>query len=123
MNIIEQTLTKRNVSSFIAGIYDPLGLILPYTMLFRMEIRILWQAEFDWDDLITGEHESKLKNLMNEVNYVKMIKLPRNVIVDLNDQVDLLIYCDASKHAIGAVAYSLNSNGNMYLIMARGKLA
>lgn len=47
-------LTKRQVLFQVNGVYDPLGLISPFTVRAKMMLRKLWGQEkrLDWDDAI-----------------------------------------------------------------------
>ena len=51
---IPQTLTKRQVLSQVNRVYDPMGLVPPFTVRAKMMLRKLWGHEnkLDWDDPI-----------------------------------------------------------------------
>lgn len=44
--------TKRNVLSFIARIFDPLGLLSPCTIIAKMFTQQLWFNKLSWDDVL-----------------------------------------------------------------------
>jgi hypothetical protein len=50
-----QVVTKRKILSFICGIYDPLGIISPVVIKFKMFIQKLWKSGRDWDEPISDE--------------------------------------------------------------------
>lgn len=45
-------LTKRMVLSQVNGIYDPMGLVSPFTVRAKIMLRKLWAQDkkLDWDD-------------------------------------------------------------------------
>ena len=114
-------LTKRTFSSFLSSIYDPLGLVSPYTVNLRLFLRKLWQAKVTWDQPVPEDLREEALQLMNEIHMVNSAQVSRNVI-DSDQPAELLIFCDASQRAVGAVAYSKTKNGTN-LIVSKAKLA
>ena len=51
---IPEKLTKRQILSQVNGIYDPLGLISPFTVKAKIMLRKLWAQDqkFGWDEPI-----------------------------------------------------------------------
>ena len=47
--------TKRNVVGASARIYDPLGILSPIAISFKIFFQQLCRAKLDWHDLLTGE--------------------------------------------------------------------
>ena len=47
-------LTRRVLMSQVHGIYDPLGLLSPITVKFKLVLQHLVQAEVDWDEPLEG---------------------------------------------------------------------
>ena len=47
--------TKRNVVSMTARFFDPLGVVSPVTVLFKMFFQGLCEAGVGWDDPLTGK--------------------------------------------------------------------
>jgi len=48
-------LSKRSVLSQISGIYDPLGLLIPFTVTAKVMMQQLWKddaKELGWDDVL-----------------------------------------------------------------------
>ena len=48
-------LTRRVLMSQIHGIFDPLGLLSPITIKFKLVLQHLVQAEVDWDEPLEGD--------------------------------------------------------------------
>ena len=46
---LPDVLTKRTVLEQVMKIYDPLGLVCPFTLWGKISLRELWSLKFDWD--------------------------------------------------------------------------
>lgn len=101
------SFTKRNFLSEIAKLFDPLGLLAPVVITYKILFQRLWLLNLSWDDYlpedITKEwiqHRSKMKALENIQIY--------RWIPNFNQSIQIHGFCDASKDAYGAVIYSLS---------------
>ena len=54
-------ITKQIILSQKNGVYDPMGLIAPFTVRVKILMRKLWQEpkQIGWDDPIPTEHKIK----------------------------------------------------------------
>ena len=54
-------ITKQMILSQKNGVYDPMGLIAPFTVRVKILMRKLWQEpkQIGWDDPIPTEHKIK----------------------------------------------------------------
>ncbi|KAH9405998.1 hypothetical protein TYRP_014296 [Tyrophagus putrescentiae] len=95
-------LTKRLFSSLLARIYDPMGLITPYIGL-------------DWDEPVPDEIRAEVLSAVKDAHLVNSVTQPRNVIGDGSSPAKLVVFCDASKNALGAVAYAVVNNKPLLL--------
>ena len=105
---VPNKLTKRQILSQINGIYDPLGLVSPFTVRAKILMRKLWaeQKDLGWDDPIKEEHYSEWKEFFSEFSSLHLMKVQRCIKPSNTDgQPSLVILSDASKDAYGAVAY------------------
>ena len=48
-------LTKRSVLSIAAKVFDPLGLLEPFTVKAKMMLQELWKQKVSWDSQLPGE--------------------------------------------------------------------
>ncbi|KAH9410319.1 hypothetical protein TYRP_010078 [Tyrophagus putrescentiae] len=117
---IPEAITKRSLSSFLAGIYDLAGIALPYIVSLRLELRQLWQLGCDWDDSLPEEVSSRIRQLMEDSSNLAGTAVPRNIIGE--GEHHLIVYSDASKDAVGAVAYCRTSSSTRF-IMAKASLS
>lgn len=114
-------ITKRLFSSLLARIYDPMGFVSPYVVQLRLFLRKLWIAGLDWDEPVPKDLRDEALLAIRDANLVNQVSLKRNVLPDDGKESTLVVYCDASKLAIGAVAYSLIDNQPL-LVFSRSKL-
>lgn len=100
--------TKRNVVSMSAKFYDPLGIVSPVTILFKMFFQQLCKAKVDWDDPLTGELVEKWMELCTAVRGSEALIVPRCYFDRVEDPLkttQIVGFCDASTKAYAAVVY------------------
>ncbi|PFX17568.1 hypothetical protein AWC38_SpisGene18109 [Stylophora pistillata] len=44
--------SKRNCLKFLAQLWDPIGLVSPVTIKFRIDLQALWSSGYSWDDIL-----------------------------------------------------------------------
>ena len=107
---IPVTLTKRLILSWVNGLYDPIGLIAPFTVKAKIMMRKLWMSDgntLGWDDKIPKHLQDEWNYFfidmfdVRELYFKRCIK-PLNVYC--SDPV-LIVFCDSSELAFGACAY------------------
>lgn len=108
---IKGRFTKRNVLSIIASIYDPLGLLGPVVMLFKMFMQNLWHYELNWDDSLPVNLLSEWLELHKSIPVLKAISIPRLAKIK-GHIVDIQVhgFCDASEGGYGACLYLRTGN-------------
>jgi hypothetical protein len=60
-------LTKRNIPSTIATIFDPLQFLAPFTLRAKVLMQEIWIAGIGWDDLLTDGLIFKWKKWVSEL--------------------------------------------------------
>ena len=74
-------LTKRIVSSAIGKLFDPLGLLSPVTIVFKMFLQKLWLIKVDWDDKLPKEEAQEWLSMRQNLSELERVTIPRNVII------------------------------------------
>ncbi|GFS72576.1 integrase catalytic domain-containing protein [Trichonephila clavipes] len=101
--------TKRFMLQTIGKIFDPLGLLSPFTIRINCLIQELWIKKITWDEILPPKLKEKWLIWCKELPLLDNLRIPRLVLDSTNDEVsDLIeihIVCDASKLAYGAAAY------------------
>ena len=101
-------LTKRILLGIISSIYDPLGLLSPLTIKYKIEMGKLHKMkDIEWDTILEGDVEKEWKNLLEE-----MVNLPEFIFErsvkpqDCDGPPELFIYYDGGKPAFSATAFA-----------------
>ncbi|XP_067214199.1 uncharacterized protein [Linepithema humile] len=101
----EQRPTKRTILSFVAQLFDPLGLIGPTTIKAKIIIQQLWQLKVGWDEGLPMNLHTKWMKYKQNFARINEIKIPRHVLCNNPIRVELHGFCDASMSAYGACIY------------------
>ena len=106
---IPEMVTKRMVLSQVNGIYDPMGLVAPFTVRARIMLRKLWAQDkkLDWDDSMPERLRREWVTSFEELFKLKEIEFPRCIKPNkaIGDPV-LVTFSDGSSDAYGVVAYA-----------------
>ena len=77
----EKLITKRNVLSYIASIYQPLGLISASYVIGKVIYRELCDKKLPWDTEILQILKKKFKKWVNDIINI-LIEIPRSIPTD-----------------------------------------
>ncbi|GBO14793.1 hypothetical protein AVEN_217200-1 [Araneus ventricosus] len=99
--------TKRFILQAVGRIFDPLGLITPFTIRVKCLIQDLWSEKIPWDDPLPPHIEREWKRWCEELPHLENLKIPRLVLDSTLDEdiIELHSFCDATKKAYGAAIY------------------
>ena len=100
--------TKRSVVSVTAKFFDPLGVVSPVTILFKMFCQQLCEAKVGWDEPLSGRLLEEWHRLRSMLRGAKAILIPRclyQAVARPLLSVKLIGFCDASTKAYAAVIY------------------
>ena len=122
--------TKRNLLSVTNSIYDPLGLLTPFTTKAKIVIRSVWAHEpkLDWDTPLPEQIRKDWSEVKSKIPDLVKLKFPRALkpMIAIGKPI-LIIFSDGSEHAYGAVAYLRweleNGSYDVRLIMAKSRMA
>ncbi len=99
----QQAWTKRAVLKLFPRLFDPLGLLLPFSIRARMYFSTLAKGKYSWDErLPQGEEWEKW---LQDLALLPLYKVPRSVGATGPGQAVLHVFADASQEAYAAVAY------------------
>ena len=70
-------LTRRELMSQIPGIYDPLRLLYPITIKFKLVLQKIVEAELGWDKPLKGKLKSAAKSALIKIVRSGSISFPR----------------------------------------------
>lgn len=119
--------TKRQILKKTSTIFDPLGFLTPFTLIAKLILQDLWKEKIDWD-VEVGEKIQTLWNhwLMELSKVSKIIRIPRSFNLQIDQKIQLHLFCDASERAFAAVAYlriQQEKDVHCHLVMAKSRVA
>ena len=100
--------TKRSVVSISAKFFDPLGIVSPVTILFKIFCQQLCEAKVGWDEPLSGHHLENWVRLLTMLRGATTLTTPRclyGVMSKSPKSARLIGFCDASTKAYAAVVY------------------
>ena len=102
----EKKNTKRFVLQTSGRIYDPTGIISPFTVRLKCLFQILWIRKLSWDAELPTDICEKWTKWCSELPVLNQIKIPRFISMS-RDITNVEIHCfsDASQKAYGVVVY------------------
>lgn len=121
-----ETVTKRVILSTVARFWEPLGLLGPATINFKILIQELWLGHFGWDDPVPSTILAKWKALIKSFPRLNNVKVPRCVTRPGLFKFQLVGFCDASARAMCCVIYIRILQDDkvfVHLLTARTKVA
>ena len=77
--LMDMVLTRRKLLSFTMAQYDPLGLICPLTIKYKIALKDLVSSGADWDQPLEGEQRDRWRKLLSEAISLPTIEMGRSV--------------------------------------------
>ena len=100
--------TKRNVVGSATRFYDPLGIVSPVTVSFKVFFQQLCEQGLDWDQQLTGALLEKWSRLLSLLQNSQVLHIPRCYLTNLTGHIkstQLIGFCDASAKPYAAAVY------------------
>ena len=107
----KQPKSKRMFWSFVAQVFDPLGLIAPYTTLAKLLTREVSKACKNWDSKLPQDLSDRVSQWMEDFVLIPDMTFPRHVGIFAAKSEKLVCFCDASKKALGVCIYLVSTDG------------
>ncbi|XP_037906171.1 uncharacterized protein LOC119648480 [Hermetia illucens] len=120
-------LTKRQLLSEVAKLFDPMGWLQPCIVVGKIMMQQLWLQHRTWDEPITEELDAKWRNFRSQLPVLQEITIPRWL--HCSDTVTIQVhgFCDASEAAYAAVIYvrieERDGSTTVQLITSKSKVA
>ena len=105
MQIDSTASTKRKVLATTASIFDPLGLLSPAVIAYKIFLQKLWQDKLQWDELLPVHLQQEWNQLHQTIPQLSQIKINRKVICSTATNLQIHGFCDSSERAYGACLY------------------
>ncbi|XP_068986183.1 uncharacterized protein [Bombus flavifrons] len=127
INSTASRITKRTISSEIAKIYDPLGLLAPVIVRAKMLLQRLWTLKIDWDESLPAVLHTEWNTYYAQLPLLNNVRFPRKTIIKAAAEIELHGFCDASERRYGACIYlrTITPDGHVWtqLLTAKSKVA
>lgn len=101
----EIRISKRQILSEIARIFDPLGWLSPTIIVGKIIMQELWLLGLDWDEQVPPSMLERWSTYRDGLSALQNIRIPRWLQVSSSTTITLHGFCDASEKAIAAVVY------------------
>ncbi|XP_055634221.1 uncharacterized protein LOC129774500 [Toxorhynchites rutilus septentrionalis] len=124
--------TKRTALSYIARLFDPLGLVGPVVTTAKLFMQSLWMLQdngkpWGWDKELPLSLHERWRSYKHQLPLLNELRIDRHICCPAPRNVQLHIFSDASERAYGACAYirSTNPDGKVKiaLLTSRSKVA
>ncbi|CAH8492880.1 unnamed protein product [Dicrocoelium dendriticum] len=124
-----KTLTRRAILSFVASVYDPLGLISPVLLPAKLLLQGFVKRKLDWDEPLPAEDQQAWGKWLSKANglnslYVESCINPFGCGIS---SVQLHCFSDASEAGYGAAQYLPcevdEGNASSFLIISNSRVS
>ena len=122
--------TKRGILSTINSVFDPIGFVAKVLLGGKIILRKALLKDIGWDEELSQDVLTEWEKWRSSLKHLESLQIPRRYTeMSFIDSVkrELHIFSDASKEAIGSVAYLriLNANGESQqgFVMGKAKIA
>ncbi|EGT45668.1 hypothetical protein CAEBREN_25302 [Caenorhabditis brenneri] len=101
----EEIPTRKQIASWVASNYDPMGLICPVVIQLRLLQSAACEDELKWSQHI-GEKRYDMLEKAEAMFDDDLFEIPRQIVTNYEfNSVELVMFSDASKHHYGIAAY------------------
>ena len=96
---MHQSYTKLNFLRKIATLFDPIGLLAPYTVRAKLLLQEMWTAGLEWDEELGDTLINTARAWFEELTVLTQLKIPRCLLErgKAVDTVTLHTFVDASE--------------------------
>ncbi|GFT57618.1 uncharacterized protein TNCV_4635421 [Trichonephila clavipes] len=119
--------TKRDVLSQIARIFDPLGLLGPVISKAKFFMPQLWLLKLEWHEKLPVPVAAEWASFVQFLPVLEKLKIPRFVLSENLENINLYGFSDASEKGFGAVTYVsvIKNNGDRHsqLMCSKSRVA
>ena len=99
--------TKRKILSQAFSVWDPRGLVLPFSIRSKIILQNLNHLKYEWDEELKEADVREWREWCKEAEELGKVKIPRALLsqVKVVRETTLHVFCDASQDAYGTCAY------------------
>lgn len=124
---LHKKVTKRHILSVISQIFDPLGLVGPCVVEAKIIMQKLWVNRCSWDEEVSSDIQQAWSSFANTLSCLNELQIPRWILSEFCDKVEIHTFTDASECAYGACVYirSVSNSGIVCvkLLISKNRIA
>ena len=99
-------LTKRRCLGLIGQLWDPIGLVMPVAIKFRIDLQNLWHSGYNWDETLPTAVKSKWMENLQAMNHLLTVEFDCKLKPSHAIGVPQIHgFCDGGEKAYGAVIF------------------
>ena len=99
-------VTQRLVLSLVAKVFDPIGLVAPFTVTARLLLKDIWRLSGqNWDNTLPIEMMNRFKVWNSDLPKLCNLTIPRSFFSGAFDQLELHVFGDSSQDVFSSVAF------------------
>ena len=126
-----ERVTKREILAAVSSIWDPAGMVAPFTFLGKLIMQKIWQiTELTWDSQVEGSLLLDFQRWRKNLKFLREFKIQRCVVPAGHSVIALMVFGDASMDGYCANVYAVcaeeggaNSTLQSHLIFAKCRVS
>ena len=104
-------LTQRSVLSLVASVFDPLGLVAPFTVKARLLLKEIWRLSGqEWDNELPEEIAEKITEWTLDLPKLLDIIFPRSFFPTRMGRIELHVFGDSHKKCLAQLLSSVDNH-------------
>lgn len=101
-----RNFSKRSCLTCLAQLWDPIGLLSPVTIKYRIDLQELWYQGYSWDEVLPDDIQTKWVNNVQEMDELLNITFERKLKpANALGLPQIHGFCDGGELAYGAVIF------------------
>ncbi len=101
-----QIISHRVVLSVVSKVFDPIGLVTPFTISARLLLKEIWRIKGQqWDDPLPKPISDKFLAWSADLPALSLLTIPRGFFTGPFDMLELHVFGDGSQEVFSAVAF------------------
>ena len=122
-------ITQRIVLSVVSAVFDPIGLIIPYTIKARLLLKEIWRLNCQrWDDLLPEDISHRFLEWCSALPKLEQFSIQRSFFPGIPEDIELHVFGDSSAEVFCAVAYLRGkiagaTHTNVSFVFAKARVA
>ena len=103
---LDKAISQQTVLSFVSSVFEPVGLIAPYTVRARLLLKDIWKIrDQSWDDELPEDIRDKFLGWHSGLPLLGQLTIPRCYFTKPVAQIELHMFLDSSQDIFCAVGF------------------